>query len=114
MIILTNAPYAYRIFGTSKQSPIGRMDIHMAQQLLDEGHFAEGSMRPKIEAAIQFSGRPKCRTTICNVEPLAQSVPHRPHELRQHFDISDQRGHLDHFTHTAMAAKLAFFYPGTS
>jgi len=58
MIILTNAPYAYRIFGTSKQSPIGRMDIHMAQQLLDEGHSAGGSMRPKIEAAIQFSGRP--------------------------------------------------------
>jgi carbamate kinase len=73
MIILTNVPCAYRNFGTRKQMPIGKIDIHTAQQLLDEGHFAEGSMRPKIEAAIQFSGRPNCRTIICNVETLERS-----------------------------------------
>ena len=41
-------------FGTTEQVDIDRMNIAECQQYLDEGHFAPGSMRPKIESAITF------------------------------------------------------------
>jgi carbamate kinase len=34
--------------------------------MIDEGHFAPGSMRPKIEAAIQFARTPGRRAIICD------------------------------------------------
>ncbi len=74
MLILTDVPCAYQDFNTPNQSPIGRIGIAEAQQLLNEGHFAEGSMKPKIEAAIQFSRRSGCRTIICNVDILDQAL----------------------------------------
>lgn len=74
MLILTDVPCAYRDFNTPNQTPIGCIGTAEAQQMLDEGHFAEGSMKPKIEAAIQFSSRPDSRTIICNVDVLDQAL----------------------------------------
>jgi len=74
LLILTDVPCAYQDFNTPDQSPIGRIGIAKAQKLLDEGHFAEGSMKPKMEAAIQFSRRPGCRTIICNLDILDQAL----------------------------------------
>lgn len=74
MIILTDVPCAYRNFGTPEQSPIGCVTLDGGRRLLDEGHFAAGSMRPKIEAALQFSARPGQRTIICNVDTLEQAL----------------------------------------
>lgn len=41
-------------FGTPEQVDIDRMTVAECRRYLDEGHFARGSMRPKIEAAIAF------------------------------------------------------------
>lgn len=41
-------------FGTLKQTEIDRMTVAECRKYLDEGHFAAGSMRPKIEAAVSF------------------------------------------------------------
>ena len=40
--------------GTPQQKDIDRMTAAECRQYLDEGHFASGSMRPKIEAALAF------------------------------------------------------------
>jgi len=40
--------------GTPEQTEIDRMSVAECRRYLDEGHFAAGSMRPKIEAAIAF------------------------------------------------------------
>jgi carbamate kinase len=40
--------------GTPEQTEIDRMSVADCRRYLDEGHFAAGSMRPKIEAAIAF------------------------------------------------------------
>ncbi len=40
--------------GTPEQTDIDRMSVAECRRYLDEGHFATGSMRPKIEAAIAF------------------------------------------------------------
>lgn len=41
-------------FGTPEQIKIDRMTATECRKYLDEGHFAVGSMRPKIEAALAF------------------------------------------------------------
>jgi carbamate kinase len=41
-------------FGTREQSEIECMNVAQCRKYLDDGHFATGSMRPKIEAAIAF------------------------------------------------------------
>ncbi len=41
-------------FGTPEQQDIDRMTVDECRRYLDEGHFAPGSMRPKIEAALAF------------------------------------------------------------
>lgn len=41
-------------FGTPEQIEIDRMTVAECRKYLDDGHFAIGSMRPKIEAAIAF------------------------------------------------------------
>ena len=40
--------------GTPEQTDIDRMTVAECRRYLDEGHFAAGSMRPKIEAVVAF------------------------------------------------------------
>jgi len=41
-------------FGTPQQRALDTMSVSEARRFLDEGHFAPGSMRPKIEACLHF------------------------------------------------------------
>ncbi len=52
-------------FNTPEQENLGRMTLAQAQKYLTEGHFAEGSMKPKIEAVMQFihNGGPRALIT---------------------------------------------------
>ncbi|MCF8235326.1 MAG: carbamate kinase [Bacteroidales bacterium] len=52
--ILTDVPKVCLNFNTPQEKTIDRMTIAEAQRYLDEGQFAEGSMAPKIRAAINF------------------------------------------------------------
>ncbi|MHC4446719.1 MAG: carbamate kinase, partial [Planctomycetota bacterium] len=70
MLMLTDVPCAYRHFGTPQQTPIGRITVEETRQLQSKGHFAVGSMGPKIEAAIRFCGRPGTRAIICDPASL--------------------------------------------
>ena len=53
-IISTDVDKVALNFGTPEQVEIDRMNIAECRQYLEEGHFAPGSMRPKIESAITF------------------------------------------------------------
>ena len=66
LVILTGVPAAYRHFRTPSQSPIGQIKCQQAEKFLREGHFAPGSMRPKIEAAVRFASRGHRRSIICD------------------------------------------------
>ena len=44
-------------FNTPEQEWLGRMSMQEAQRYMDEGHFKPGSMKPKIEAVIDFLSR---------------------------------------------------------
>jgi len=68
LIILTEVPVVYRDFGKPSQEEIRTLSADEAAALLPE--LAEGSMRPKVEAALAF-GR---ETLITNFEALESAL----------------------------------------
>jgi carbamate kinase len=64
LVILTEVRAVYRHFGTERQEEIRELTLDEAAELLPE--LAEGSMRPKVEAALAF-GR---ETLITSFEGL--------------------------------------------
>jgi carbamate kinase len=65
LVILTEVPAVYRHFGTDRQEEIRDLTLADAEALLPD--LAEGSMRPKIEAALAFERD----TLITSFEGLA-------------------------------------------
>ncbi len=53
-IILTNVEKVYLNYGKPDQKPIERMSVREAKEYLAQGQFPEGSMGPKIKAAIEY------------------------------------------------------------
>lgn len=74
LIFITSVPCAYRDFGTEKQQPIRNENASKMRQLLAEGHFAEGSMKPKVEAALDFLGRGGKKTIICSIRNIDEAL----------------------------------------
>jgi carbamate kinase len=54
LFILTDVSKVCLNFNTPQEKSLDRVTIAEAKQYLEEGHFAEGSMAPKIRAAIYF------------------------------------------------------------
>jgi carbamate kinase len=54
LFILTDVPKVCLNFNTPQEKALDRLSITDAKRYLAEGHFAEGSMAPKIRAAIYF------------------------------------------------------------
>ncbi|MCD4735344.1 MAG: carbamate kinase [Bacteroidales bacterium] len=54
LFILTDVPKVCLNFNTPQERSIDSMNIAEARQYLKEGHFSEGSMAPKIRAAVDF------------------------------------------------------------
>ena len=52
-MILTEVPAVYRNFGTDRQEELRELGANDAEALLPE--LAEGSMRPKVEAGLEFA-----------------------------------------------------------
>ena len=57
LFILTDVPKVCLNFNTPQEKTIDRMSIAEARRYLEEGQFGEGSMGPKIRAAIHFVER---------------------------------------------------------
>ncbi len=57
LFIFTDVDYAYIDFGKPSAKPIEIMSVSEAKQLLAKGVFGEGSMAPKVCAAIYFIER---------------------------------------------------------
>jgi carbamate kinase len=63
-IILTAVEKVALYFKTDKERFLDSMSVKEAQQYLKDGHFPDGSMGPKIEAAISFVSKNKKRKAI--------------------------------------------------
>ena len=71
--ILTDVPKVCLNYNTPQEKSLDRITVTEAKKYLEEGHFAEGSMAPKITAAINFvenSGKDAIitKTTLLGVD----------------------------------------------
>ncbi|MGL4392491.1 MAG: carbamate kinase, partial [Fusobacteriaceae bacterium] len=64
LIILTAVEKVAINFGKPDVKWLETMNIEEANQYINEGHFAPGSMLPKVEAAINFAKTKKGRTAL--------------------------------------------------
>ena len=53
-MILTDVEAVYQGFGTASAVAIPRMTVAAAERMVAAGQLGEGSMRPKVDAAISF------------------------------------------------------------
>ena len=54
LLILTAVDKVYLNYNTEKQVALDELNVAEAEKYISEGHFAKGSMLPKIEACIDF------------------------------------------------------------
>ena len=73
-IISTPVDAVYLNFGKENQRPIRRATLAEIKQYLQEGHFKPGSMRPKIEAIIQFLEGSGKKAIITSPENLLKAI----------------------------------------
>ena len=70
LVIATNVPHAVLRFGTPEAEDIGRVSVEQMLGYVEQGHFASGSMGPKVEALCRFvqsSGRPGVITDLPSI-----------------------------------------------
>ena len=71
LIILTNIEQAELNYNTPQATKVGSITVEEAKKYIEEGHFAKGSMLPKIQAAINFvenTGNRAMITSLTNLE----------------------------------------------
>ena len=75
LFILTAVDRVAVNFGKPEQKDLAEMTVKEAEKYCDEGHFAPGSMLPKVEAAMMFvkSGTGR-KAVICSLEKVQQAV----------------------------------------
>jgi carbamate kinase len=64
LLILTDVDAVYADWGTPQQRPLRRLTVTEAEQMDRAGAFGEGSMAPKVRAAIDFARRTGGRAII--------------------------------------------------
>ena len=62
--ILTAVENVYINYGKPDQLRLDTLSVEQARKYMNEGHFAPGSMKPKIEAACRFAASKKGRRAI--------------------------------------------------
>lgn len=77
LVILTAVDRVCLNFGKPDQRPLDRITTVEARSYIDAGHFPEGSMCPKIEAAIDFvdgSDDPNAHAIIAELPSLTEAL----------------------------------------
>lgn len=75
LIILTTVDYVYLNYGKENQEPISNMTISEAEKYVEEGQFEQGTMLPKIEAAIDYLNKvPEGSVVITTLQHVKDAV----------------------------------------
>jgi carbamate kinase len=75
LLILTDVDAVYADWGTPRKRPLSRLSVDEAEQMDRAGAFGEGSMAPKIRAAVDFVRRTRGRAVITALK-LGQDAVH--------------------------------------
>lgn len=71
--ILTDVPNVCLNFNTPQEKRLGVITVKEAKKYLEEGHFTEGSMAPKVRAAIYFVEHGGKETIITEASQLSNT-----------------------------------------
>ncbi|MDD5022642.1 MAG: carbamate kinase [Candidatus ainarchaeum sp.] len=74
LIILTAVSNVYLNFHKPNQKALYNIDLEELKVYLKEGHFAEGSMKPKIEAAIKFVEKGGKKAIITSLDKVVEAL----------------------------------------
>jgi carbamate kinase len=75
LVILTAVEKVYINFGKADQKALDTITTAEAEKYMEEGHFAPGSMLPKIKAAIQFAkSKPGRKAVISSLEKAMDAL----------------------------------------
>ena len=64
LVILTGVEKVCLNYGRDNEQPLEEMTAAQARQYIEEGQFGEGTMLPKIEAAVEFIGNSAVRSVL--------------------------------------------------
>jgi carbamate kinase len=70
--ILTDVPKVFINFRKPDEKQLDVITVSEARKYLEDGHFAEGSMAPKVRAAINFADRSGGQTIITEASQLGK------------------------------------------
>ncbi len=74
LVIATDVPNAVLRYGTPEAEPVGRVTVAEMRALAAEGHFASGSMGPKVDAVCRFVEDGGARAVITNLDHIVEAV----------------------------------------
>lgn len=78
LIMLTTVERVAIHYGTPQQRWLDRLSVAEARKYMLEGHFGEGSMQPKVEAAVEFAAsRPGRRALITLLTKAREGIDGR-------------------------------------
>lgn len=74
LVIGTDVPHAVLRFGTPEAEPLGTVTAAQLRAYAAEGHFASGSMGPKVDAACRFVEQGGTRAVITDLAHITGAV----------------------------------------
>lgn len=74
LIILTSVEKVKINMGRPQEEELGEITIEQARQYMEEGHFAPGSMLPKVQAAVDFASSKEGRTALITLLEKAREA----------------------------------------
>jgi carbamate kinase len=74
LVIATDVAHAVAGWGTPDAHDIGRVTLAEMEAYAAAGHFASGSMGPKVEAALRFVRSGGSRSIITALDQLAPAI----------------------------------------
>ncbi|WP_270886305.1 carbamate kinase [Pedococcus sp. 5OH_020] len=74
LVIATDVERAVVAFGSAGARPLGRVSVVELEEYAAAGHFASGSMGPKVEAALRFVRSGGARSVITALHRIAESL----------------------------------------
>jgi carbamate kinase len=77
LVVATDVPQAVLRYGTPEAEPIGKVTLSQMQAYAAEGHFASGSMGPKVDAICRFvqgTDRPAVITSLDRIVDAVTEV----------------------------------------
>jgi len=73
-LVLTDVSNAYINYGQEDEEAIGEISIEDMQEHIEKGHFGEGSMKPKVQAAVDFVKNGGQQAIITSIEKVSEAV----------------------------------------